>query len=72
MNRLQWESRLDQLEVEMLLARGALVPALDRAASLLESVRHQGMRKREGSLLRLVGEAHLAGRDLLEFERRMP
>ena len=57
--RHQWESRMNYLASRILLQRNEIDRAEGFILENLEKVRRVGSRKREGSLLRLMGEVNL-------------
>jgi len=59
MFRHQWESRMNYLEAQILLQRGDLGNAATVIAENLEKVREVHSKKREGGLLRVLGELHM-------------
>ena len=55
-NRYQWESRMNYLTTQILIARNDLDQAEAVIQENLKMVRHELMKKREGSFLRVLGE----------------
>jgi tetratricopeptide (TPR) repeat protein len=58
-NRYQWESRLNYFAAQILIGRNDLNQAETIIQENLEMVRKDLMKKREGSLLRLLGEVQM-------------
>jgi len=59
LNRHQWESRMDYLAAQILVAQGDLAQAEPFIRQNLEIVRRLHAKKREGGFLRLLGEIQM-------------